>query len=128
VGWRWALATLAVFGVVVLVLLMLRFEETAAPAHTVAARLAVAQLGTHCRHPGFLAWAGLQAASYGGLVHVPRGIGVCVPERVRQMTQTPVWPGHGIGLTRLHRRHLHVCRRLLATRGAAAVQCGWRLF
>jgi DHA1 family bicyclomycin/chloramphenicol resistance-like MFS transporter len=67
VGWRWSLATLAAFGLVLLVLLMLRFEETSHQRTPLHPGLAAAQLAAHCRHPGFLAWAGLQAAAYGGL-------------------------------------------------------------
>ena len=67
VGWRWSLATLAVFGLVVLVLLMLRFEETArqrTPLHFSSLMRNWVRIASH---PGFLAWAGLQAAAYGGL-------------------------------------------------------------
>ena len=67
VGWRWSLATLAAFGLVLLVLLMLRFEETShqrTPLHPASLLRNWLRIASH---PGFLAWAGLQAAAYGGL-------------------------------------------------------------
>ncbi len=67
VGWRWALGVVALFGAVLLVLLLLRFEETSRqrlplhPGSLLRNNLRIAS------HTGFLAWAGLQAAAYGGL-------------------------------------------------------------
>mgnify|MGYP006268935017 CR=1 FL=1 len=67
VGWRWSLATLSLFGATVLWLLWRHLEETR-PAPV---PLSVGTLGRNLRlialHPAFVAWAGLQAASYGGL-------------------------------------------------------------
>jgi len=67
VGWRWALVSLALFGAVLLWLLWRHLEETR-PAPV---PLSLPALGSNLRviaaHPAFIAWAGLQAASYGGL-------------------------------------------------------------
>jgi len=68
-GWRIALAALAVFGAAALALVGLRFEESLAQKNPLALRpgtllrtwLAI------LRHPTFLAFSALTAASYGGL-------------------------------------------------------------
>lgn len=67
VGWRWSLGVLAGFGAVLLVLLILRFEETSRQRMPLHPRTLVANNLRIVSHPGFLAWAGLQAAAYGGL-------------------------------------------------------------
>ena len=68
-GWRAALGALAVFGALALAVVALRFEETVVhknrdalrPAHLLSTWLGIA------RHPTFLAFSALSAASYGGL-------------------------------------------------------------
>ncbi len=67
VGWRWSLATLVVFGLAVLVLLLLRFDETARERSPLRFGVLMRNWVRIVRHPGFQAWAGLQAAAYGGL-------------------------------------------------------------
>jgi len=68
-GWRFSLLALAVFGAVTLVLLVWRFEETLAERNLDA--LSVAQLAktwwTVARHPTFVAYSALAAASFSGL-------------------------------------------------------------
>lgn len=67
VGWRWALATLAVFGLVLLVLLLARFRETVPQRTPLRFAPLLRNWARIARHPGFIAWAGLQAAAYAGL-------------------------------------------------------------
>ncbi|MBX3658959.1 MAG: Bcr/CflA family efflux MFS transporter [Ramlibacter sp.] len=66
-GWRWALAVVAVFGGALWLLLFRRFEETVTARTPLHPRVLVGNWATIVRHPGFLAWSGLLAASYGGL-------------------------------------------------------------
>ncbi|HSO45700.1 MAG TPA: MFS transporter, partial [Rhodoferax sp.] len=68
-NWRFALLALAVFGAVCLGLIAWRFEETLQrknPAALQAATL-LATWNSILRHPTFLAFSALSAASYGGL-------------------------------------------------------------
>ena len=68
-GWRAALLALAVFGALSLVVVVLHFDETVAQKNPDAlrpARLLSTWLGIG-RHPTFLAFSALSAASYGGL-------------------------------------------------------------
>lgn len=68
-NWRFALLALAVFGAVCLGLIAWRFEETLQrknPAALQAATLLVTW-NSILRHPTFLAFSALSAASYGGL-------------------------------------------------------------
>ncbi len=67
VGWRWALSVLAVFGAGVLGLLVSRFEETVRQPTPLSLRTLAGNWGHIARHPAFVAWAGLLAASYAGL-------------------------------------------------------------
>ena len=67
VGWRWALGVVALFGAVLLVLLLLRFEETSRQRLPLHPGSLLRNNFRIASHPGFLAWAGLQAAAYGGL-------------------------------------------------------------
>lgn len=68
-GWRYALVALTVFGGLSLAVVALRFQETLAhknplaltPGALVSTWLAI------LRHPTFLAWSALSAASYAGL-------------------------------------------------------------
>lgn len=69
VNWRFALLSLAVFGAVSLGLIAWRFEETLQrknPASLQTATL-LATWNNILRHPTFLAFSALSAASYGGL-------------------------------------------------------------
>lgn len=66
-GWRWSLAVLALFGLLVCLLLVLRFQETCPTPTPLAPRTLVRNWGHIVRHPGFLVWSGLLAASYGAL-------------------------------------------------------------
>ena len=66
-GWRWALAAPAVFGLAVLALLILRMQETVPQRTPLHIGQLLRNYGVVARHPGFIAWAGLLAASYGGL-------------------------------------------------------------
>ena len=68
-GWRYALAALAVFGAASLALVALRFEETVPRRNPLALRprtLLVTWLAI-LRHPTFLTWSALSTASYAGL-------------------------------------------------------------
>jgi DHA1 family bicyclomycin/chloramphenicol resistance-like MFS transporter len=68
-NWRFALLALAVFGAVSLAMIAWRFEETLRlknPSALQAATL-VAIWNSILRHPTFLAFSALSAASYGGL-------------------------------------------------------------
>jgi DHA1 family bicyclomycin/chloramphenicol resistance-like MFS transporter len=68
-GWRYALTALAVFGAASLALVALRFEETLAARNPLALRpmtLLTTWL-TIMRHPTFLTYSALSAASYAGL-------------------------------------------------------------
>lgn len=69
VGWRWALAVLAVFGAGTLAMLAWRMEETLPRRNpgALAPGTLVRTWATIARHPTFLAWAALSTASYGGL-------------------------------------------------------------
>jgi DHA1 family bicyclomycin/chloramphenicol resistance-like MFS transporter len=68
-GWRHALAALAVFGAATLAVVALRFEETLPHPNPRALQPAtlVRTWWTILRHPGFLAWTLLSIASYAGL-------------------------------------------------------------
>jgi MFS transporter, DHA1 family, multidrug resistance protein len=68
-GWRIALAALAVFGAATLALVGLRFEESLAQKNPLALRpgTLLRTWLTILRHPTFLAFSALTAASYGGL-------------------------------------------------------------
>lgn len=68
-GWRVALMALAVFGAATLALIALRFEETLAQKNLHALQPAtLLRTWAHIfRHPTFLAFSMLTAASYGGL-------------------------------------------------------------
>jgi MFS transporter, DHA1 family, multidrug resistance protein len=68
-GWRAALALLAVFGAIALAFVALRFQETlCAPKLDALQPAALLRAwGQILRHPTFWAWALLQTASYGGL-------------------------------------------------------------
>src|SRR4029078_2174921 len=68
-GWRYALATLAVFGALSLSVVALRLEETIPRRTPLALRPAtlVATWLTILRHPTFLAWSALTTAGYAGL-------------------------------------------------------------
>ena len=66
-GWRGALSVLAIFGAAVLVLLILRFQETVRQTTPLNPANLWHQSRHIVRHPHFVAWAGLLAASYGGL-------------------------------------------------------------
>jgi DHA1 family bicyclomycin/chloramphenicol resistance-like MFS transporter len=68
-GWRATLLGVAVFGAATLALIALRFEETVPPANRRALHpVSLAKTWGHIlRHPTFLAFSALSAASYGGL-------------------------------------------------------------
>ncbi|WP_367181167.1 multidrug effflux MFS transporter [uncultured Ramlibacter sp.] len=68
-GWRYALSALACFGAATLVLVALRFEETAPATKPNALRPAVlaATWWAILRNPTFLTWSALSTASYAGL-------------------------------------------------------------
>jgi DHA1 family bicyclomycin/chloramphenicol resistance-like MFS transporter len=68
-GWRYALATLVVFGALSLFVVALRFEETAPRRNPLALQPAtlVATWLLILRHPTFLAWSALSTAGYAGL-------------------------------------------------------------
>jgi MFS transporter, DHA1 family, multidrug resistance protein len=68
-GWRYALAALAVFGAASLALVALRFEETAPRRNPLALRprTLVVTWWAILRHPAFLTWSALSTASYAGL-------------------------------------------------------------
>lgn len=68
-GWRYALTALVVFGAAALLLVALRFEETAARKNPLALRPATmtATWLAILRHPTFLAWSALTTTSYAGL-------------------------------------------------------------
>jgi DHA1 family bicyclomycin/chloramphenicol resistance-like MFS transporter len=68
-GWRATLLGVAVFGAATLALIALRFEETVPPANRRALHPAslAKTWGLILRHPTFLAFSALSAASYGGL-------------------------------------------------------------
>jgi DHA1 family bicyclomycin/chloramphenicol resistance-like MFS transporter len=68
-GWRYALAVLALFGAASLALVALRFEETVPRRNPMALRprsLVITWLAI-LRNPTFLAWSALSTASYAGL-------------------------------------------------------------
>ena len=67
--WRFALAALAVFGALCLGLIAWRFEETLASKNPKALQVGTLLATWQCilRHPTFLAFSALSAASYGGL-------------------------------------------------------------
>jgi DHA1 family bicyclomycin/chloramphenicol resistance-like MFS transporter len=69
VNWRFALLSLAVFGAVSLGLIAWRFEETLQRKNPAALQTAtlLATWNSILRHPTFLAFSALSAASYGGL-------------------------------------------------------------
>jgi len=67
VGWRWAIGALAAFGAAVLTLLALRFRETLARPAPLAPGVLLRNWARIVSHRGFIAWAGLLAAAYGGL-------------------------------------------------------------
>ena len=68
-GWRAALAAVAVFGALTLVLLAMRFKETLAVKnpHALQAATLIATWRSVASHPTFLAFSALSASSYGGL-------------------------------------------------------------
>lgn len=68
-NWRFALLALAVFGAVCLGLIAWRFEETLRRKNPAALQTAtlLATWNSILRHPTFLAFSALSAASYGGL-------------------------------------------------------------
>jgi MFS transporter, DHA1 family, multidrug resistance protein len=68
-GWRYALAVLAVFGASTLALVVLRFQESVPRKNPLALRpgTLAATWVTILRHPTFLAWSALSTASYAGL-------------------------------------------------------------
>jgi DHA1 family bicyclomycin/chloramphenicol resistance-like MFS transporter len=68
-NWRIALLTLSVFGAICLILVTLRFEETLHTKNPKALQMATlfATWQSIVRHPTFLAFSALSAASYGGL-------------------------------------------------------------
>lgn len=68
-NWRFALLALAVFGAVCLGLIAWRFEETLQRKNPAALQVAtlLATWNSILRHPTFLAFSALSAASYGGL-------------------------------------------------------------
>jgi DHA1 family bicyclomycin/chloramphenicol resistance-like MFS transporter len=68
-GWRATLLTVALFGAAALVMIALRFEETVPPSNRRALHpVTLARTwGLILRHPTFLAFSALSAASYGGL-------------------------------------------------------------
>ena len=68
-GWRAALAAVAVFGSATLLLVFWRFTETAQRLNTAALKPTVllATWQRIFRHPAFLAYSALSAACYGGL-------------------------------------------------------------
>jgi len=68
-GWRYALTTLALFGALSLAVVALRFEETLAVRNPLALRPAslLATWISILRHPVFLTYSALSAASYAGL-------------------------------------------------------------
>ncbi len=68
-NWRFALLALAVFGAVCLGLIAWRFEETLQRKNPAALQTAtlLATWNSILRHPTFLAFSALSAASYGGL-------------------------------------------------------------
>ncbi|HWP11146.1 MAG TPA: MFS transporter, partial [Ramlibacter sp.] len=68
-GWRYALASLAVFGALSLFVVALRLQETVPRTNPLALRpatLAATWLAI-LRHPTFLAWSALTTAGYAGL-------------------------------------------------------------
>lgn len=67
IGWRWTLALLAVFGALVFALLWMQLQETRPAPVALSPRALWHSWRMILRDPTFLAWAGLQAASYGGL-------------------------------------------------------------
>jgi MFS transporter, DHA1 family, multidrug resistance protein len=69
VGWRYALAALAVFGALSLAVVALRFQETLALRNPLALRPAslLATWLSILRHPAFLTYSALSTASYAGL-------------------------------------------------------------
>jgi DHA1 family bicyclomycin/chloramphenicol resistance-like MFS transporter len=68
-GWRYALAALAVFGAGTLAVIALRFEETVPRKNPQALEPAtlLATWGRILRHPTFIAYSALSTASYAGL-------------------------------------------------------------
>ena len=68
-GWRFALAALAVFGAISLGLIAWHFEETLAQRkpNALQAKTLLSTWQQILRHPTFLAFSALSAASYGGL-------------------------------------------------------------
>lgn len=68
-GWRYALAAVALFGAVALGFVLLRFEETLARKNPQALQPAtlLATWSRIVRHPTFVAWCALSTACYAGL-------------------------------------------------------------
>ncbi len=69
-GWRFALAPLAVFGAIALAVVALRFEESLAQKNPLALRPAalLRTWWTILRNPTFVAWTVLSTASFAGLI------------------------------------------------------------
>lgn len=68
-GWRYALASLILFGAAALALVALRFQETVPQKNPLALRpdILLSTWAAILRHPTFLTWSALSTASYAGL-------------------------------------------------------------
>lgn len=126
VGWRWALGALTIFGVVLLTLLALRFKETVPQRTPLQMGSLLRNWGRVARHPGFIAWAGLLAAAYGGLFTFLAASSF-VFLNVYQVSR----PMYGLAMASASLAYIagtFVCRRLLRTHGLqGAVKFGGAL-
>lgn len=126
VGWRWALGMLTVFGLVLLALLALRFQETVRQRTPLNLGSILGNWGRIARNPAFIAWSGLLAAAYGGLFTFLAASSF-VFLQVYQVSR----PMYGLAMATASLAYIagtFVCRRLLASRGLqGAVKIGGAL-
>ncbi len=67
VGWRWAMGVVVVFGLVLWLMVLGRFQETLRQRTSLHPGQLFRNWARVARNTSFIAWAGLLAASYGGL-------------------------------------------------------------
>jgi DHA1 family bicyclomycin/chloramphenicol resistance-like MFS transporter len=117
-GWRAAFLAIGVIGAGLLAFLAWRWPETAPTRKPVGLRELAAQAATVLRHPGFVAYAGLVAATYGGLFVFLAGSGFVF---IRVLGLSPVACGLAIACASVsYIAGTRVCRRWLVSMGMAA--------
>ncbi|MFM8610688.1 MAG: Bcr/CflA family efflux MFS transporter [Burkholderiaceae bacterium] len=115
VGWRWALGVLGMFGLWVGTLLLWRFRETLPQPSPMRAAVLARNWATIVRHPGFLSWSGLLAASYAGLFTWLAASSFVFLEVYRWSR-----PMYGLAMASASLAYIYgtfLCRRLLARHG-----------